>query len=270
MQIRDLGVLDGRLVLFGGPYSNVQALSALMDWADRAGIARSRRICTGDVVAYCADPAATIALMQARGGPVVAGNCEKQLAAGAGDCGCGFASGSTCATLAKGWYSYANAAINDAQRVWLGACPDRLVFRHQATRYVVIHGGAGDISRFLWPITDEDDFWHEISLLQEEIGPFDAVIAGHSGVPFSRKVDGISWINPGVIGMPANDGQCETSFVVLDNGQPRFERLTYDIGAAVRAMEDAGLTQGYQTALKTGYWPSEDVLPRAMRHGVLA
>jgi len=31
------------------------------------------------------------------------------------------------------------------------------------------------------------------------------------------------------------------------------------------AMRRAGLVQGYDTALSTGYWPSEDVLPADLR-----
>ena len=69
----------------------------------------------------------------------------------------------------------------------------------------------------------------------------------------------------GALGMPQNDGDPRTSFVVLENGKARIERLSYDHAAASQAMRDAGLTQGYETSLKTGYWPSEDVLPISLR-----
>ncbi len=263
--VKDLGCLEGPVLLFGGPYSNLHALEAMMNWADKAGIAQDQRICTGDVVAYCAEPAACIDLMAQKSGPVVAGNCEIQLAQNADDCGCGFAEGTECSTLSIGWYAYASQRLSEANRQWCGACPDRLLFRHKDKRYVVIHGGAGDVSRFLWPITSEDDYWHEISLLQEEIGAFDGVIAGHSGIAFERHIDGVHWINAGVIGMPPNDGQADTCFAVLNNGDIRFERLQYDVSGAVAAMDSSGLTQGYHEALQSGYWPSQDVLPKAMR-----
>ncbi len=38
----------------------------------------------------------------------------------------------------------------------------------------------------------------------------------------------------------------------------------------VAAMERAGLTQGYHSALRSGYWPSEDVLPPELRRAALA
>lgn len=70
-----------------------------------------------------------------------------------------------------------------------------------------------------------------------------------------------TWLNAGVIGMPAHDGDPRTRFAVLKGGTPTFHRLTYDQDAASDAMVAAGLTQGYHRALVTGYWPSEDVLP---------
>ena len=265
VRVRDLGTLEGDVLLFGGPYSNVQATQALMGWADRAGIPPTRRICTGDIVAYCGDAAATLDLIRNVGCPVVAGNCEVQLAEAAGDCGCGFEDGTTCSILSKGWYAHALGQISKADRAWLGSVPERLVFKHNGRRYAVIHGGVRNISRFLWPVTSDDDFWWEISLLQEEVGAIDAVIAGHSGIEFVRNIDGIRWINAGVIGMPPNDGQQDTSFAVLSDGDVRFESLTYDVAGAVVAMKTAGLTQGYHESLETGYWPSEDVLPKSMR-----
>ncbi len=266
MRICDLGEIDETVLLFGGPYSNMQALGALLDWSKKAAIPNSRLICTGDIVAYCADAAACIETFRRAHIPLVAGNCEIQLARGAGDCGCGFAAGSQCDRLSGGWYGYASHVVSPDQRVWLATLPDRVIFRHQGQRYVVLHGGASDISRFLWPISSEDDFWYEISILQEEVGAFDGVISGHCGVAFERRIDGIHWINPGVIGLPANDGQQETAFAVLKNGGLEFERLTYDVSGAVAAMKTAGLAAaGYAKALTSGYWPSQDVLPKSMR-----
>lgn len=53
---RDLGDLDGPVLVFGGPYSNLQATRALIARADQLGVPSQNLICTGDVVAYCGDP----------------------------------------------------------------------------------------------------------------------------------------------------------------------------------------------------------------------
>ena len=59
MKHRDLGVLDGDVLLFGGAYSNLQATWALMGQAHARAIAADHVICTGDIVAYCGAPART-------------------------------------------------------------------------------------------------------------------------------------------------------------------------------------------------------------------
>src|SRR5690349_4353722 len=88
--------IAGPALVFGGPYSNLQATAAVLAAAARLGIPPARIICTGDLVAYCGDPAATIDLVGAAGIHVVMGNCDEQLAQGGADCGCGFPAGSAC------------------------------------------------------------------------------------------------------------------------------------------------------------------------------
>ena len=104
------------LLVFGGPYSNLRALEAMRARAAVLGIAPAQTICTGDVVAYCAEPEETVAAIREWGCHVIAGNCEEQLAAGADDCGCGFDAGTACDRAAKDWFSYAKPRISEASR----------------------------------------------------------------------------------------------------------------------------------------------------------
>ena len=103
--------MDGAVLVFGGPYGNVEATRALLAAAHTLGIAPGRMICTGDLVAYCADPVATIDLVRASGIHVVMGNCDEQLGQSADNCGCGFPEGSACERLSAAWYAYANASV---------------------------------------------------------------------------------------------------------------------------------------------------------------
>lgn len=265
MNIRDLGVLTGTLILFGGPYSNLQALQAILREADRRKVPHARMICTGDVAGYCAQPAETVALLGETDIAVVAGNVERQLAEGAQDCGCGFEPGSTCEGLSAAWYAHADKSIDGAARAWMKNLPDVCVFTHEGLRYAVVHGGFSDISRFLWPTTPDADFAQEIAAITAACGPVDGVISGHCGLAFERVIDGVHWINAGVIGMPPHDGRSQTRFVVLSGDGARIERLSYDARGAADAMQAAGLTQGYDRALISGIWPSEDILPAEMQ-----
>lgn len=259
LKVQDFGYFDDAVTLFGGPYSNIHALEALVSRQNGRPA-----ICTGDVVAYGADPKACVDVMRHLNWPLIAGNCEVQIAQDAADCGCGFDDDMTCNVLSRTWYPFALNAMDAADRAWMAALPDVGTFVQNNRRYAVIHGGATAINRFLWPSSETSDFEDEIAALEAAIGPVDGVIAGHSGIPFHRWIGTHHWINAGVIGLPPHDGRPETRYAVLDDGDVTFHALAYDHSSAQAAMQAAGLTQGYDKAMETGIWPSEDILPDAL------
>ncbi|MCY4333799.1 MAG: metallophosphoesterase family protein [Litoreibacter sp.] len=256
---RDLGVLEGDLLLFGGPYSNLQATEALFN--ETKHIKRENRICTGDLVAYCADAGKTAELVLSEAGVVIAGNCEIQLAKGADDCGCGFEDGTACDLASGAWYAHASTQVAHLRKTF-AALPERVFFEHEGRRCVVIHGGASHVARFIWEIDQEDIFRQEINALGPEV---DVVISGHSGIPFQKTIDDVLWVNAGVIGMPPHDGRATTRYVIASGGAFTLHELAYDFETAALRMEAVGLRQGYESGLRTGIWPSEDVLPQALR-----
>lgn len=256
---------EGPVLVFGGPYSNLQATEALLAEAARLGIPPTHMVCTGDVVAYGADPTATLDRVIGSGCHVVAGNCEENLAAGEADCGCGFAEGTACDLLSRAWFAHAAARVTPAQRGWMAALPARMVLEIGGRRLAVIHGGATETSRFLFASAEE-------AVLAAELAATgcDGVVAGHCGIPFLRDVGGAPWINAGAIGMPADDGTPRVWFTLLwpEPGGgfcAELRPLAYDHAAAAAAMRAARLPEGYAAALGSGCWPSADVLPPAER-----
>jgi predicted phosphodiesterase len=273
------------LLVFGGPYSNLLATQAMRTEAERLGIQPHQIICTGDVVAYGGEPEATTQLIRDWGVHVIAGNCEEQLAAGATDCGCGFDEGSACDLLAKGWYPFANSRLSAASRAWMGQLPSSLQFEINSVRFRVVHGGVTQTNKFL--------FASETEALAIEINKADAdvIIAGHCGLPFLTKFDASQlhtnhraahqtearqlkqacWFNPGVIGMPANDGTPDVWYglITADAATGAFNfatrRLAYDFHAAAAQLRRQGHANGYARTFVTGLWPSLDVLPAIER-----
>lgn len=265
MEIQDLGELQGDVLLCGGPYSNLHATQAFQQLCEEQGIPSSNVICTGDLAAYCAFPKETIDLVRSAGWPIVAGNCEKQLAAGALDCGCGFEGGTECDLLSAGWYAHASKEVTPEQCDWMGGLPDLAIFTHASRHFAVIHGGFTNISRFIWSVSDDAVFAEEIAAIEHQVGTIDGVVSGHSGLAFTKTIKGKLWINAGALGMPANSGQTTTQYVRLSAKDLSIENLTYDVHAAQTSMQRVGLVQGYHKALQTGYWPSEDVLPASLK-----
>src|SRR5262245_17929228 len=255
--------LDPPVLVFGGPYSNLRALTALRTRAEELAIPASHTICTGDVVAYCAEPEETTAAIRRWGCHVIAGNCEEQLAAAAHDCACGFAPGSECEQLAKGWYPFANARMSAASRAWMAALPKTLTLTVGGLRLRVIHGGIDVINQFV--------FASQCELIVEQLerSGADIILAGHAGVPFIEKIGRRAWFNPGVVGMPANDGTPEVWYGLIRIEDDRIvlstHRLRYHHADAAAAMRRQGHANSYARTLMTGLWPSLDVFPPAER-----
>ncbi len=262
--VGDLGVLNGPVLVFGGPYSNLEATQALLAEAQRLGIPPERTICSGDVAAYCADPQATVDLIREAGLPVLMGNCEEAFGTDSEDCGCGFVEGSACDRLSARWMAYARAELDTGAKAWMATLPRRLHFTLGERRLAVVHGAASRINRFLFASSPQADLAEEIALTGT-----DGVIAGHSGLPFTRIVDGHLWHNAGAVGLPANDGTTRAWYGLLTpvEGGIRVTHhpLAYDYRTAARKMRQRGLPAPYALALETGLWPDCDILPAAER-----
>lgn len=261
----EIQLAPGPVLVFGGPYSNLHATAAMREVAVERGIPATNCICTGDVVAYCAQPEETVAIVREWGIPVIAGNCEESLGNAADDCGCGFEDGSACSVLSVQWYRYADARIGPDSRNWMRTLPVHLRFRLGGNSFHVVHGSVSQVNRFVFASTPAED-----KLAEHALADADVVIGGHSGIPFGERLDDRrAWLNAGVIGLPANDGTPDGWYLLLtpdDTGvTASWHRLHYDAAAAAAAMRTQGLENGYAAALLDGLWPSEDVLPDAER-----
>ncbi len=263
MQIKQLGSLPRRALIFGGPYSNLAATAAMRRRAEQLGFKPDEVICTGDLVAYCAEPAATLDLIRDWGIHVVMGNCEESLGFSEADCGCGFDEGSSCSTLAVAWYRYADQRVSAAQRRWMQQLPRQLEFELGGKSFRVVHGSLSSINEFVFASSDDERKRAQIA----EAG-VDAIVGGHSGIPFGQRLDNRFWLNAGVIGMPANDGETRGWYMTIEAGEAGIEidwhRLEYDYQSSHESTLAAGMTE-YGQALRDGLWPSMDILPAAER-----
>ncbi len=253
-------VTDQKVLVFGGCYSNLQATGALLAEARRLGVPPERMICTGDIIAYGADPLATLALIRGAGIATVMGNCEESLAQDAADCGCGFAPGSACDRLSTAWFTHASNQVDQAGRRWMSALPRRIDLVLAGRHIAVVHGAPSRINRFVFASTPDGEIAAELALAGTE-----GVIGGHCGVPFTRQIGGQLWHNTGAIGLPANDGTPRGWFSLLTPRDDEIEIaamvLDYDHRAAARAMRAAGLPGEYARTMESGIWPSLDILP---------
>lgn len=249
---------DGPALVFGGPYSNLQATAAVLAEAERFQIPPRRIICTGDLVGFCGDPMHSIEIVRRAGIHVVMGNCDEQLANDAQDCGCGLPFRSACERLSSAWFGFADRQVGREARAWVARLPRRIDLRIGGAHLAVIHGGVSQINQFVFALTAAAIKRRELALAGS-----DGVIGGHCGLPFSQVIDCRLWHNPGAVGIPANDGTPRVWYSLLvpvaDGVRIDHRALDYDHNAAATAMVRAGLP--HRNVLTSGRWPTCDALP---------
>lgn len=254
MRIAELGEIGSQALLYGGPGSNVQAVEQCFAVALARGIAHAAVIGTGDVVGPGGNPAAAVEAVRAFGGPVVAGDCDRAVAAGARD------------TL---WQQQAAAALMPEHVAWLRDLPGMVTFTLEGKRVAVIHGGVTEPGRVVWPSDPDAGFAEEIAAVAARVGPVEMVVAGHSGIPFHRRVGTVDWVNAGTVMRPPHDGRPEVRVVHMTAKRVRFLRLPYDVAGAQGDMTRAGRSEVEIAALASGYWADARGLPEALSGGVV-
>jgi predicted phosphodiesterase len=257
-----LGNITQPLLIFGGPYSNLQSLQAIKATAERLSIPPERCICTGDIVAYCAQPKETVALIREWGVHCLMGNCEESLAIDSEDCGCGFEEGTHCDLLSSQWFQFSKQQLGEDERTWFSLLPRNIRFSINNIEALVVHGSVLSINEFIFESMNDQIFTRQFDAANADL-----IIAGHCGMPFTKKLSNKIWHNAGAVGMPANSGTTQTWFSIIEanNEGLTIERapLAYDHQSAYTAMQTAKLNNAYAEALLSGLWPSTDVLPNA-------
>ena len=256
----DLGILRGdKLLVFGGVYSNLQALEALKKKAQDWGVAPENTICTGDIIGYCAQPAECVEAIEKWGIRAIQGNVEQNILSGDDDCGCNFKEGGRCDVFSRQWFPYAAAHTTAANRAYLQTLPLHVSFVFGGKKYVVLHGSHQNISEFIFKSTD----WAVKKASFDATGA-DIILAGHCGLPFLDENEGKIWLNAGVIGMPANDGTPTVWYALIDiqaGFSVQFHRLDYDYQTAQALMLAQPLPKSYAQTLVTGLWDNCEILP---------
>ncbi len=259
-KIKHIGTKDGKLLLFGGVYSNLQALEALISIAESEGIPAENCICTGDITGYCAQPEETVQLFRKWGATSIAGNVELQLANDSEDCGCDFKAGGRCDSFSKTWFPYTKGYLSQNSLEWIAKIPENISFDYVGKKVTVVHGNYGNVSEFIFKSNANQCKETCFSETDSEV-----IIAGHCGLPFHQTVKEKLWLNPGVIGMPANDGTTRVWYMILESDQNEIKythrSFEYDFKTAQQLMFKNHLPEAYADTLSSGIWDNMEILP---------
>ncbi|CAN0600592.1 unnamed protein product, partial [Ectocarpus sp. 12 AP-2014] len=234
--------------------------------AKDAGIAPENCISTGDITGYCAQPEETVQLFQKWGALSIAGNVELQLANDSEDCGCDFKSGSRCDDFSKMWFPYTKGHLSQQSLEWMHEIPEYISFDYGGKKVTVVHGNYGNTSEFIFKSNATESKENCFKETNSTI-----IIAGHCGLPFHQTLKENVWLNPGVIGMPANDGTPRVWYMILDiiDGEVTYAHhsFEYDAETAQKLMYKNHLPEAYGDTLTSGIWDNMEILPELEKMG---
>ncbi len=241
-----------RIGLISDVHANLPALEAVLAALSKRGV--ERIVCCGDLVDYAPWPIEVISRLREMNVLCVQGNHDAA-AVGAFPMD-GFAA------EARATVDWTRAVLSPVETTYLAA----LEQVHTEDDFVVVHGS---IRGPLWEyVRDPFVAGESFSLLTRQIGFF-----GHSHIQGGfvstfGKVKSIDphlkleilptakyLINPGSVGQP-RDGDPRAAYAVVDfnhsSGSVSFERVSYDIGSVVRAIDRSGIQHWLGERLRIG------------------
>ena len=245
-----------RYALISDVHSNLPALEAVLaDVAARPDVGGVYHL--GDLVGYSPWPNEVVERLAAAGIAGVAGNYDSTVATDYKHCGCQ-SENPRQEELAHVSYEWTRAHVSPATKRLLTALPFRLDLKplggHVAGPTVtLVH--ATSANNLVYVTQDRPDAFLAKMAQQAGLRAGDVLCFGHTHKPWSRVVDGVTFVNTGSVGRP-KDGDPRASYVLLDvgEGEARAEvvRIEYDVEAAARGVVAAGLPEEFADFLRTG------------------
>ncbi len=244
-----------RIALISDIHANLPALEAVLADIDARGVDAVYHL--GDLVGYAPWPNEVVALIRARGIAGVAGNYDSTVAAGHAHCGCRYEDPAQEA-LAHQSYAWTRAHVSAETKAFLGALPFRLDVRprggHAAGPTIALVHGAPTLNTLYWT-ADRPDTFHGQMAQRAGLTPGDVIAFGHTHVPWSRTLDGVTFVNTGSVGRP-KDGDARASYAELDcRGDSvgvEIRRVAYEVARAADAIRASTLPGALAAYLESG------------------
>jgi hypothetical protein len=253
-----------RIAVFGGVYSNHQALVALLEDATRRGA--EAIYCLGDLGAFGPNPEKVRPLLDQGGVLSIQGNYEESLASGREDCNCGYTDPRD-NHFARLSYQYTETHCSPGFKAWMGTLPRRRRVRVGERELLLVHGSPRRINEFLFHSTSPVPF---LEVLLDQQG-CDGILCTHTGLHWHRHLpSGRDVVNVGVIGRPANDGGTHVWYSMLEERDGRLGvellPLVYNHESLAAEMRREALPEEFVETVLTGWWTTcLEILPARER-----
>ncbi len=223
-------------------HANLPALLAALEVVDRAGV--ERLVVAGDLVGDGPHPREVVSELLRRGATAIRGNVDRKVLE------MGTKRGKLRKRLAGKGGQRRNRAWTALQlleapeeRAWLTALPGERSLEMEGRRVLVVHGSPLGDTDYVYPSLTPRGLRGKLAGWKGERPSL--LVCGHSHIPFARVVDGVTVINCGSVGRPA-DGDPRGSLALVEAGAGRgmraeIVRFPYPVEPVVEAIESRGV-----------------------------
>ncbi len=213
-----------RVLVVSDIHANWAALREMPENVDRV-------LCLGDLVDYGPEPKPCIDWVREHDAVAVRGNHDHAVA---------FRVGCGCAPAMREASEETRALMRDllgpADLDFLGSRPLTGDVTLGGVRFHLLHATPSDpLYTYLRP--DEESRWaREIESVDADV-----LLVGHTHLPMVMRVGKRLVVNPGSVGQP-RDGDPRAAYAIVEDGEPRLERVAYDVEATVDALGTKALS----------------------------
>ena len=252
-----------RIAAFGGVYSNHIALEALLNDVVHRGV--EAIFCLGDLGAFGPHPNKVFPPLVQGGVNVMQGNYDNSIGNDLADCQCGYTDPRD-NYFAKLSYDYTYANTDAQWKLWMKSLPTEFRIRLGRYNLLMCHGSPRKMNEFLWESTTPAHFLKKLTVNYHA----DVILATHTGIHSYRPLpQDKDFVNVGVIGRPANDGNTNVWYTLLtaDEGlDVEFIPLHYSYRALAEEMNEEKLPAEFIETIETGWWTTcLEILPAKER-----
>lgn len=228
-----------RIAVISDIHSNYDALQAVLS----AIGTHDALVCLGDLVGYGAQPNEVVSEVRSlKPDAIVMGNHD--YAVSTGDTS-GFVDH---AVKAVEW---TRREISSENLSYIASLRSKTAFTASGTKIALAHGSPRDpLNEYIYP---SDSEFILRSFIDESGG--DALLLGHTHVPFGQKYGSKLIGNPGSVGQP-RDGDARASYAILEPSTEttfQIHRIGYDIDAAASKIAARGLPRLLADRLYMGF-----------------
>lgn len=226
-----------RIAIVSDVHGNLTALDAVIQDLER--VRPDLVVHGGDLAVNGAQPAEVIDRIRELSWPGVLGNTDKAVWELESVPGRAYELFSTLAPATRG-------LLGEDRVRWLETLPDE--WRDDAEGVALVHAAPGD----LWKNVRADSPDRELENVFAVLGAPLAVYC-HIHRPFVTAMPNLTVANSGSVGMPF-DGDPRASYLLVEHGEPKIQRVEYDLDKEVAVLEASG-------------YPMKDALIEGRRKG---